>query len=110
MEAEALSYPPPGGRVKLLLLGVLLPLIIGYFGIKAWVTEEAVWFGRNSNMIVHGQVAKGLAVTYISVCLFCHFRWYWGLKPVYRVYEIGTIVSLLAFLGSIAYAAYMLFT
>ncbi len=108
--AEDLSYPPSGGMGKLILLGVILPLVIGYFAGKAWITEEAVWFGKgSSDLTVHGQAAKGLAVTYLSVGLFCHFRWCWGLIPVYRVFEIGTVLSLLGILGGLAYGAYQLF-
>jgi len=109
-EAEDLSNPPSGGRLKLILLGVVLPMVIGYFSVKAWVNEEAIWFGsRGHDMVVHGQTARALAVTYLSVGLFCHFRWCWGLIPVWRVFEIGTVVSLLGFLGGLGYAVYTLF-
>lgn len=109
-EAEDLSYPPSGGRTKLILLGIVLPLIILYFGIQAWVTEEAVWFGRrNTDIEVRGHTAKALGVVYSSVGLFCHFRWFWGLIPVYRVFEIGTVISLLGVLGGLGFGAYYLF-
>lgn len=109
-EVEDLSYPPSGGRTKLILLGILLPLVIGYFAAKAWVTEEAIWLGQNDDHItVHGMTAKALAVTYLSAGLFCHFRWCWGLIPIYRVYEMGTVASLLGILGGLAYGACTLF-
>jgi hypothetical protein len=110
-EAEDLSYPPSGGRVKLVLLGIFLPLIVIYFGAHAWITEEAIWFGRrDSNIEVHGPTARSLAVVYTSIGLFCHFRWFWGLIPVYRVFEIGTVISLLGILGGLVCGAYYLFT
>ncbi|MEY3895164.1 MAG: hypothetical protein RLZZ214_683 [Verrucomicrobiota bacterium] len=109
-EAEDFSYPPSGGRVKLVVLGILLPLVVAYFGVDAWITEEAVWFGRgNADMEVHGRTAKSLGVAYTSVGLFCHFRWFWGLLPVYRVFEVGTVISLLGFLGGLAFGVYYLF-
>lgn len=110
-EAEDLSYPPNGGRTKMILLGIILPLVIWYFGVHAWITEEATWFGRgSSDIVVHGPTAKSLGVAYTSVGLFCHFRWFWGLLPVYRVFEIGTVLSLLGFLVAICFGAYFLFT
>ena len=109
-EAEDLSYPPSGGWTKLVILGIVLPLIILYFGIQAWITEEAVWFGhRNSDIEVHGKTAKALGVVYSSVGLFCHFRWFWGLIPVYHVFEIGTVISLLGVLVGLGFGAYYLF-
>ena len=94
----------------MILLGILLPLVIGYFGVHAWLTEEAIWIGRgNSNMVVHGPTAKSLGMAYTSIGLFCHFRWFWGLLPVYRVFEIGTVISLLSFLGALCFGVYSLF-
>ncbi len=108
-EIEDLAYPPSGGRVKLVILGVILPLVVVYFGVQAWLTEEAIWFGnRGSDMVVHGATAKSLGVAYTSIGLFCHFRWFWGLLPVYRVFEVGTVVSLVGFLGGLVFGVYHL--
>ena len=109
--AECLAYPPEGGgRVRMWLLGVLVPLVIGYFSVRDWVTGEAIWIGRGgSDMAVCGRAAKGLAITYLCVGLFCHFRWWWGLRGNYRVFEIGTVVSLLGFLGGLLWGIWALY-
>lgn len=108
-EAEDFAYPPSGGRVKLVLLGIIMPLVIVYFGVHAWLIEEAIWFGsRGSDIVVHGPTAKSLGVAYTSIGLFCHFRWFWGLLPVYRVFEIGTVVSIVSFLGGLCCGVYHL--
>lgn len=108
-EAEDLAYPPSGGRVKHVVLGIILPLVVVYFGVQAWWSEEAIWFGnRGTDMVVHGPTAKSLGVAYTSVGLFCHFRWFWGLLPVYRVFEVGTVLSLIGFLGGLVFGVYFL--
>ncbi len=103
------AHPPDGGWVKLALLGVALPIVIWYFAGKAWITEEATWIGSRQNMLVDGNAAKSIAVVYLSAGLFCHFRWCWGIIPVYRVFEIGTVVSLLGVIGGLGYSVYYLF-
>ena len=106
-DAEDLAYPPSGGRGKMALLGILLPIFIVYTGVQAWMTEEAVWFGRRGvDLVVRGRTAKAIGFVYGSIGLFCHFRWLWGLIPVYRVFEIGTTVSLFGILGGIGFAVY----
>ena len=111
-EAEDLSYPPSGGWIKMVGFGFILPAVIIHFGYQAWITEEAIWFSdRNStDLKVKGRTSQAMAVVYASVGLFCHFRWFWGLIPVYRAFEIGTTISLLGVLGGIGFAMYYFLT
>ena len=110
-DIENLSYPPTGGRVKMVLLGVILPVVIAYFAVDAWITEVAWWPGsRGSGFVTHGSAAKAVAAAYLSAGMFCHSRWFWGLFPVYRVFEIGTVVSLLGFLGALIAGVCFLFS
>lgn len=99
-EAEDLAYPPGGGTGKLTALGVLLPLLISWFAVSSWITEQAVWPGqRGTTLTIRGPEARWMAGAYLGIALFCHFRWCWGLLGFYRTFEIGTVLSLLAFLG-----------
>ena len=94
------------------LLGIALPMISGpNYASRAWIAEEAIWFARHgSDEVVHGQTAKSLAVSYLGVGLFCHFRWLWGLVPIPWVFEVGTVVSLICFIGGLVLGAYYLFS
>ncbi|MEI6656143.1 MAG: hypothetical protein WCP45_15370 [Verrucomicrobiota bacterium] len=110
LDFEDILNPPNGGRVKLVLLGILLPLIVAYFGIRACITEEAICYYRHSGAIVeHGRAAMALGVTYTSVGLFGHVRWFWGLLPAYRVFEIGTVISLLGISGGLCWLCWLTF-
>jgi hypothetical protein len=102
---EDLAYPPEGGRVKLILLGLVVPGVIAYFAARAWVNQQAYWPGsRGSGMTVRGEAAQALAMAYMSIGAFMHFRWCWGLMSAHRTFQIGTVCSLLVFLGCLIYA------
>jgi hypothetical protein len=102
---EDFAYPPSGGRMKMVVLGIMLPGIITYFGTRAWWLEEAIWPGRgNSSIVVHGECARAMAVVYLSVAAFIHFRWFWGLIPADRTFQAGAVCSLFTFLGALIYA------
>lgn len=104
-DAEDLSYPPSGGRVKLTLLGIALPLGVVAIGVHSWTSQEAWWPGsRGSGVMVHGDAAKAFAVLYMSLSAFVHSRWCWGLLGYNRVFETGTVISILGFLGSMLWA------
>jgi len=111
MALEDWAYPPDiGGRWKIVLLGIALPLFIAYWAEEAWVHQEAVLpAGRRGTLTVTGDIARALAVCYLSAAAFCHFRWYWGLVSSYAVFVRGTVISLLAGLAGFFTALFLLF-
>lgn len=106
-----LSYPPDsGGRGKLVVLGFLVPTVIAGFAVRAWVLQEAIWFGRgNSDMELHGEAARAMAVCYLGAAVFCHARWFWGLRGSWRAFEWGTVLALLTILGGCGASCYYVF-
>lgn len=100
-EADRLSDYPTGGPLKLAMLGILLPGYLFYHAAIAWFNQVATWYGRGGDIEVFGPTARSLAVVYACVGLLCHFRWFWGLLGRYRVFEVGSIVSLLGFSGGL---------
>lgn len=92
--------------VKSLLLGIVVPIVILYFGTQAWFTEEAIWFGKreSSNFKVYGDTAKAMGVAYSSVGLYFHFTWLWNMLSFPRIVQVGTVISLFGLLGSLGYA------
>ena len=108
-DIEDLAYPPSGGRGKMVILGILLPAAIAYFAVNAWTSEEAIWFGRgSSDMTIKGDAARSMAITYLAVALFAHFRWFWGLLPSYRMFTVGIVLSMILGLGGCAGATYFM--
>ncbi|MES2475192.1 MAG: hypothetical protein V4640_05385 [Verrucomicrobiota bacterium] len=102
---EDLAWPPTGGRLKLFLLGILVPGCITWSSARSWIEQEAYWpASRGSGMVVHGEAAQAMALVYLSVALFMHSRWCWGLLPVERLFRIGTVVSFVLFLSALLYA------
>lgn len=103
-DAEDFAYPPTGGKFKLVLLGIIIPGFIAYYGVNAWLDEEAYWPGRRGGVTVHGESARAMAVLYMSVASFVHSRWFWGLIQADRIFQVGMVSSLLIFLGSLIWA------
>ena len=103
-DAEDIAYPPTGGKLKLIFLGIIIPGFIAYYGVNAWLIEEAYWPGRPGGVTVHGESARAIAVLYLSVASFVHSRWFWGLIQADRVFQISMVSSLLIFLGSLIWA------
>jgi len=103
-DTENFAYPPTGGTIKLIMVGIIFPGIIACYGVNAWLSEEAYWPGRRGGVMVFGESARAMAVLYMSVGSFIHFRWFWGLIQAERVFKLGMVFSLLVFLGALIWA------
>ena len=104
-DSEDFAYPPSGGRNKLVLLGILLPGFIAWHAAHAWIARVAYWPSRRgAGIVIHGEAARAMAVLYLSVALFIHFRWFWGLLQKDRAFLSGTVGSCLLFLGALLWA------
>jgi len=99
MSFDDWAYPPDsGGKGKIIALGIILPLVIGGYAVSAWISEEAFWPGGRrvgGGMTLTGDAARGLAVCYMSMAAFCHFRWFWGLLGEERIFKVGIVLSML---------------
>ncbi|MDA7921157.1 hypothetical protein N9B73_05320 [Verrucomicrobiales bacterium] len=106
LTAENFSFAPSGGRFKLVILGLILPCVILYFGIRGWITQEALWVGDGIDLGVSGVTARAISFAYSGIGMLFHFRWVWGILGFHRTFEIGTIFSALGIIGGIAYGFY----
>jgi hypothetical protein len=107
-DAEDLAYAPEGGRVKIWLLGVGLALIPIIYGIHCLITKHATIFGsRGTDLDVHGSGAVSLGIAYISIGVFIHAHWFWGLhQKLESLSYLLKFVTVLVFLGSFGFAIY----
>ena len=107
------SCPPQGGRFKQVIVGLVLPLVIAYFCYGDWFSEEVVWTSgksRGVRIVVTGIAAKCAVIAPLSIASFIHFRWFWGALGFYRTFQVGMIISLLVFIGSMVCGVYHIVT
>jgi len=111
-DAEDLAYASTGGRIRMWLLGVGLPLIPLGYGMCCLLTGQARFFGRNRmHLDLDVSAAITLAIAYIAVGVFIHADWFWGLHP--RLEPLSYLLKLLAvlvFLASSGYTIFMVLT
>lgn len=99
-DATDLAYPPgQGGRVKMILLGILLPAALAWYAWRGFSTEMIWWPGRARGATLQGESARILALCYLAAAGVAHFRWFWGLIPSYRIFTWGTALSMLLWIG-----------
>lgn len=89
------------------LLGIGLALIPVIYGVHCLLSGHATLFGHRGDMEVTGATATSLAIAYISVGVFIHAHWFWGLLPRLEIFSyLLKIISVLVFIGSLGYAGY----
>ena len=76
------------------------------YGIHCLLSGRALIPGRYGLAYrAAGSVAIAMAIAYIAIGAFLHFRFFWELHgKLWRFSEAGKILSLTAFLGGLGYA------
>ncbi len=89
------------------LLGIGFALIPLGYGVHCLFTGHARFYGRHSNLDLYGSAAIALAIAYISIDVFIHAHWFWGLLGRFQtVSYLLKLLCVLAFLGSFGYTLY----
>ncbi len=89
------------------LLGVGLALIPLGYGVHCLFTGHSRFFGRRSHLDLDGSAAFALAVAYITVGVFIHAHWFWGLHPRFELFSyVLKVLAVLVFLGSFGYTMF----
>jgi len=102
------AHPPSsGGKRKMILLGIVLPILISLFAAKTWISMEAYWPGRWGGVTLYDDAARAMAILHLSIAGFCHFRWFWRLRGEETIFNVGTVLSMLAGLCA-GYTAFIL--
>lgn len=90
--------------------GVAVALIPLGYGVTCLFTGRASIIGRGGESAVfRGAEAVALAIGYISVGAFLHFRYFWGLHERLRDrYQVLVMLAILGVVGSCLYTFYSL--
>ena len=107
---SSLGGEPTGGPFKMWFWGVAVALIPLGYGVVCLFTGRASIIGRGGESAVfRGAEAVALAIGYISVGAFLHFRYFWGLHERLRDrYQVFIMLSILGIVGSCLYTFYSL--
>ena len=104
---EDYSEIPTGGRLKQWLAGVVLPFWPILFGVCSLLVGRATFFGKNGSADIQGRPAIALNLTYISIGLFLHFHYFWGLDSNLHRHAQGLkIICLAVCIPCLLYALY----
>jgi len=109
-DAEDLASTSSGGSIKMWIVGIGIALVPIIYGTYSLIIGHTYLPGRGSSGLdLTGTGAQSLAIAYISVGIFIHFHFFWGLHPrLYRFSQLLKIVPLLAFLGSFFYTIFLI--
>lgn len=101
IDALDLAYPPGGGPLKKILLGIALPLALAVQAARVWIHAEITLSYRGISSVAAGDSALAIAVAFAGAALFCHARWFWGLLGHYTAFERLTILAALVILAGL---------
>jgi hypothetical protein len=108
-DIEELAYPPDsGGKVKMALLGIILPIALACYA--GWgFAKESFYVPERGGEIIHGTAAKWLALCHFGAAATAHFRWWWGLLPSYRIFTWGSTLAMILWISGCAGTTWELF-
>jgi len=85
--------------------GLVVPVLLVYYGGRCCVLREAVLRGRGNVMTVYGAEAVALGLAWIFGALFLHFHYFWTTSPRLAYFsELGKIIAGAGFVVSFCYA------
>jgi hypothetical protein len=83
-------------------LGVLLPLLLAAYGLRAVVTRQAQFVGGTIPMTLHGLNATAFGIAWISAALFLHCHYFWGNVQNQGAFAVlGKILSACGFIAAL---------
>jgi|SRR6516165_4297456 len=98
------DFEPSGGAAKKWVVGVGLVLLPVLYGVYCLMTSRVVLLGSDST--AEGPAATGLAISFVSVGLFIHAHWFWGLSRFAFIRPILEGLSLVLFTCGLVFAMY----
>lgn len=102
---ECLSGTPSGSLWGKWGGGIIAPLVLIIFGLKACITQTAILIGKNSSPLdLTGNTAVAMGIALLSIAFFLHFHFFWSLvNKLFLFADLGKILSALVFIGSFGY-------
>lgn len=105
--ADSLDKPPEGGTIQMWLSGVVFALVPTVYGVRCLAAGATTIIGRRGWLTVTGWPGIAFGITFVSLGLLMHFHYFWSVHPRLCHYcELGKLVSLLAFAGSLGVAVF----
>jgi hypothetical protein len=90
------------------VLGAIVPLFPLFLGIQGLILRTSFIAGRNTRWVVVGPEAVAVSLGYLSLAVFLHAYFCWENHDRLAGYrELLVIASLLSFLASAGYFAYL---
>lgn len=84
-----------------------MPAFVIWHGAGCILAQQATLSGRGSSLNLLGRYAIVLGVCWLSGGLFLHFHYFWTtLKRLWVFAELGKILALLGFVGSLGYVVW----
>ena len=95
---------PPQGAFYKWVLGIVLPIGIGGYGLYGIFTRHIEFGNDNQRLTFHGLNAMAVGIAWLSAAVFIHCHYFWG-----NIYDqiwfavLGKIVSACGFIAGLIF-------